>query len=231
MQQLLTSHLPAWSCCSIVRASLLIYFFLIKEDFMTQFDTELRVADIVGSFSRQAVTSLYIMDFTSGGSLLHGFHLWWLASSWVSPLVACIFMGFTSGGLLLHSFLPLAAHASWIQVTSGDSFLHTHYSEPAFAGHLRLLMPISFSLHVYSSHLSNDSLSLRLSWFLPLFDISHPFIDHANSFSLPSDLGCKHSSGNPGVYLWYWEISLHLSSFSCPQTLACCPGFVQWLLY
>jgi hypothetical protein len=32
------------------------------------------------------------MGFTSGGSLLHGLHLWWLSSTWVSPPVALFFM-------------------------------------------------------------------------------------------------------------------------------------------
>ena len=64
-----------------------------KEDFPTRFDTASRVADIVRFF---------LTDRRLHALHLHGLHLWWLTSSWVSPLVAFIFMGFTSGGPHLH---------------------------------------------------------------------------------------------------------------------------------
>ena len=73
-----------------------------KEDFPTRFDTALKVADIVCSFSFRRARSLLHESHFWWTLPLHGFHLWWPYSSWTSllathsftspHLVACYFM-------------------------------------------------------------------------------------------------------------------------------------------
>jgi hypothetical protein len=109
-----------------------------KEDFPTRFDTASKVADIVrfpipGDTSISTFLTSTFMGFTSGGSFLLGLHLWWLTSTWASPLVALFYLGFTSGGSLLHGLhlwwltstwaSPLVAHF-YMGFTSGGSLLH-----------------------------------------------------------------------------------------------------------
>ena len=105
-------------------------------------------------------------SFTSGGSLLHGLHLWWPLSLRISPLVVLLLTSFTSGGSLL-----LGLHLWW---PSSYGF-HLWWSYLLRASPLVALYYLGFT---------SGGLSLRgfHLWWSISSQLSHPLAHYQNRF-------------------------------------------------
>ena len=109
-----------------------------KEDFPTRFDTASKVADIVRLFTPAGDRlPFFLLGFTSGGPSLHELHLWWLFTTWASPLVALISMDFTSGGPSPHEL-----HLWWLSTTWASPLVAFFFTDFTSGG------PFLLNLHI-----------------------------------------------------------------------------------